>query len=195
MACLAARRLRRHTVTGWRGCHASPSAPCRVVAARLALQRTPRTAAGSRVLSKLNSTTMAQHAYMMMLSACCELGLVDQIFFCVLDLSRSARSVLVAPPPCEACAAGQGLPAPPCVAFRARRGIANRSWRVPAVPPWGEACRCRSGPRRAAHAPGQACRCHRVTQGAPALTLLWCAAAGAQFVLSFSSNWSAPLLA
>ena len=40
-----ARRLRRHTLTGWQGCRASPSTPRWVVAARLARQRTPRTAA------------------------------------------------------------------------------------------------------------------------------------------------------
>ena len=89
-------------------------------------------------------------------------------FFSVCWITVAAISTLGTRGPAagEACAAGQGLPAPPGVACRTRRGIANRSRRVPAVPPWGEACRCRSGPRRVVHAPGQACRCHRVTRGA-----------------------------
>ena len=37
-----ARRLRRHTLTGWRRCHVQPGTQRRVAAARLARQRTPR---------------------------------------------------------------------------------------------------------------------------------------------------------
>ena len=84
----------------------------------------------------------------------------------------------------------QGVPPPPGVACRARRGIvANRVRRgatdaVKSLPvqPWGEACLPCTLARRAA-ATGR--------REAQAPTLPWRAAADAQYVLSFPSNWSA----
>ena len=76
----------------------------------------------------------------------------------------------MAPPPCEACAAGQGVPPPPGKACRARRGIAtNRVRRAAAadvrsvpVPPWGEACHlCTQETRGAAANTAVACRRQR----------------------------------
>ena len=62
-ARFARRRLRR-ALPGLRDAtSASPGTHCRVAAARLARQRTPRTAAGPRVPSELIAATMIQHAY------------------------------------------------------------------------------------------------------------------------------------
>ena len=103
---------------------------------------------------------------------------------------RSARSVLVAPPPCEACAAGQGVQPSPGKACWARRCIAaNRVRRaseaaVRSMPVqlWGEAC-------HPSTRTGRAAATRRIE--APPPSLLRRAAADAQFVRSFSSNWSA----
>ena len=82
--------------------------------------------------------------------------------------------VLVAPPPCEACASGQRVPPPPGVACRARRGIVtNRVRRAAAaavkslpMPPWGEACHpcTRQG---VPPPPGDARRRHQRCRGVP----------------------------
>ena len=110
-------------------------------------------------------------------------------YICVLDHSRCDRSVLVAPPPCEACAAGQGVPSPPGVVCRAGRGIAaNRVRRVTAeavrsvqVSAWFEAFRpcTRAG-----------CATATGRLEAPSPSLPRRAAASAQFVRSFSCSCS-----
>ena len=51
---------------------ASPGTQRRVAAARLAQQRTPRTAARPRVPSKLIAATMIQHAYIFMIGSAAE---------------------------------------------------------------------------------------------------------------------------
>ena len=86
------------------------------------------------------------------------------------------------PPQCEACAAGQGVPPPPGVACRARRGIATNRVRR-AAPADVRSVQVRRGARRAIYLPGKL--------EAPPPTLPWRAAAGTQFVLSFTSNRSA----
>ena len=97
-------------------------------------------------------------------------------------------------------AAGRGVRCRAQRAAATRHGVPCEAWhpgsipanRMPAVPQQQpcEECRCRRGARRDVHAPGQACRRHRATRGARHQNLLWCTAAGAQFVRSFSSNWS-----
>ena len=79
----------------------------------------------------------------------------------------------MAPLPCEACAAGQGVPPPPGKACWARRGIAaNRLRRGAAVavrgvalPPWA---------MRAIHAPAQGVRRIRATRGAAEIAAVAC---------------------